>query len=193
MVVEAELGEWERALCGSPPSTIWRTGTRSGWTAAGLQRDPATLAWQLLQLGGKSFATHTIRHASATNSLFALVLGLIGFLSLASLAVVLCAEANAVRVDELYPRALLTALTNDVTLTAGDERAYTEQATPSAARLRAGRGHLRQNQSPVLTAKARPTFLFCETAVPALRPSATLTAARWGVGGVRAQRSRACP
>jgi membrane protein len=50
-------------------------------------------------------------------------------LSLASLVVVLCAEANAVRVDELYPRALLTSLTHDVTLTAGDERAYTEQAT----------------------------------------------------------------
>jgi len=41
------------------------------------------------------------------------------------LVVVLCAEANAVRVDELYPRALLTSLTHDVTLTAGDERAYT--------------------------------------------------------------------
>jgi len=39
----------------------------------------AALAWQLLQLGGKSFVTDTIRHASATNSLFALVLGLIGF------------------------------------------------------------------------------------------------------------------
>ena len=88
----------------------------------------AAVAWQLLQLGGKSYVTRTIKHASATNSLFALVLGLIAFLYAAALIVVLCAEANAVRVDRLYPRALLTPLTDDVELTPGDEKAYTAQA-----------------------------------------------------------------
>jgi membrane protein len=88
----------------------------------------AALAWQLLQLVGKAFVTHTVKHASATNSVFALVLGLIAFLYVTSLIVVLCAEANAVRVDVLYPRALLTPLTDNVVLTAGDERAYTNQA-----------------------------------------------------------------
>ena len=88
----------------------------------------AAIAWQLLQLGGKSYVTRTIKHASATNSLFALVLGLIAFLYAAALIVVLCAEANAVRVDRLYPRALLTPLTDNVELTPGDEKAYTEQA-----------------------------------------------------------------
>jgi membrane protein len=88
----------------------------------------AAVAWQLLQLFGKSYVTHTIKHASATNSLFALVLGLIAFLYVTSLIVVLASEANAVRVDHLYPRALLTPLTDDVELTGADERAYTGQA-----------------------------------------------------------------
>ena len=89
----------------------------------------AAVAWQLLQLGGKAYITHTVKHASATNSLFALVLGLIGFLYLTSVVVVLSAEANAVRVDTLWPRALLTPLTDAVVLTEGDERSYTGQAT----------------------------------------------------------------
>jgi membrane protein len=88
----------------------------------------AALAWQLLQLSGKAFVNHTVKHASATNSLFALVLGLLAFLYLTSVIVVLCAEANAVRVDRLFPRALLTPLTDNVTLTEGDEKAYTDQA-----------------------------------------------------------------
>lgn len=60
--------------------------------------------------------------------MFALVLGLIAFLYVTSLIVVLSAEANAVRVARLWPRALLTPLTDDVVLTPADERAYTEQA-----------------------------------------------------------------
>lgn len=88
----------------------------------------AAVAWQLLQLGGKAFVTRTIRHASATNSVFALVLGLIAFLYVAALIVVLSAEANAVRVGRLWPRSLLTPLTDDVVLTSADEQAYTEQA-----------------------------------------------------------------
>lgn len=88
----------------------------------------AALAWQALQLYGKSYVLHTVKHASATNSVFALVLGLIGFLYLTSLIVVLAAEANAVRVNRLYPRALLTPLTDNVDLTTGDEKSYTQQA-----------------------------------------------------------------
>jgi membrane protein len=88
----------------------------------------AALAWQLLQLFGKSYVTHTIKRASATNSVFALVLGLIAFLYITALVVVLAAESNAVRVDRLYPRALLTPLTDDVVLTPADERSYREQA-----------------------------------------------------------------
>lgn len=88
----------------------------------------AALAWQLLQLFGKTYVSHIVQHASATNSVFALVLGLLAFLYVTSLIVVLSAEANAVRVDRLYPRALLTPLTDNVSLTEADERAYTAQA-----------------------------------------------------------------
>lgn len=88
----------------------------------------AASAWQLMQLFGKSYVTHVVKHASATNSLFALVLGLIAFLYLTALVVVLCAEGNAVRVDRLFPRALLTPLTDDVVLTDADEKSYREQA-----------------------------------------------------------------
>jgi hypothetical protein len=43
-------------------------------------------------------------------------------------SVVLCVELNVVRVDRLHPRALLTPFTDDVDLTAGDRKAYSDQA-----------------------------------------------------------------
>jgi membrane protein len=88
----------------------------------------AAVIWQALQSFGATYVGHVVKGASATNGVFALVLGLIAFIYLASVAIVLCAEVNVVRVDRLYPRALLTPLTDNVTLTEGDERAYTDQA-----------------------------------------------------------------
>jgi YihY family inner membrane protein len=90
--------------------------------------------WQLLQSFGSAYVNHVIRHASATNGVFALVLGLFSFLYLASIATVLCVEINVVRVDRLYPRALLTPFTDDVDLTRGDEKAYREQAQAQRAK-----------------------------------------------------------
>jgi membrane protein len=87
------------------------------------------IIWQLLQTFGVTYVGHVIRGASATNGVFALVLGLLAFLYLTAMAVVLCAEINVVRVEHLYPRALLTPFTDDVELTHGDRRAYTGQAT----------------------------------------------------------------
>ena len=75
--------------------------------------------------------------ASATNSVFALVLGLLAFIYLTSLVVVSCAEINSVRVDKLYPRSLLTPFTDNVNLTAGDVSQYEQQA--QAQRPRATR------------------------------------------------------
>lgn len=94
----------------------------------------AAVVWQLLQSFGARYVGHVVRHASATNSVFALVLGLIAFLYLASVALVLCAEANAVRVQHLYPRALLSPLTDEVDLTGGDERSYRNQAKAQQAK-----------------------------------------------------------
>lgn len=84
--------------------------------------------WQLLQSFGVLYVGHVVKGASATNGVFAVVLGLVAFLYVTAVAVVLCAELNVVLADRLHPRALLTPFTDDVELTPGDRRAYTAQA-----------------------------------------------------------------
>lgn len=88
----------------------------------------AAVVWQLLQTFGGTFVERVVARASIVNSVFAVVFGLLAFLYLASVAIVFCVEANVVRVDKLHPRALLTPFTDNVTLTAGDERVYSGQA-----------------------------------------------------------------
>jgi YihY family inner membrane protein len=88
----------------------------------------AAIAWQLLQFFGASYVNGVVKHSSDTNGVFALVLGLIAFIYLAAVAIMFCVEVNVVRVDRLYPRALLGPLTDNVHLTEGDQRAYTDQA-----------------------------------------------------------------
>ncbi|NED60605.1 ribonuclease BN, partial [Streptomyces sp. SID10244] len=82
----------------------------------------------VLQTFGSVFVQRVIANASATNGVFAVVLGLLAFLYLAAVMVVICLEFNAVRVDELYPRSLLTPFTDNVVLMPGDEAAYSAQA-----------------------------------------------------------------
>ena len=88
----------------------------------------AAVIWQLLQSFGVIYVRHVVAHASATNAVFALVLGLLAFLYITATAVLLCVEINVVRVSHLHPRSLLTPFTDNVTLTAGDRRAYSRQA-----------------------------------------------------------------
>lgn len=88
----------------------------------------AAVIWQLVQSFGVLYVGHVVKNASATNGVFALVLGMIAFLYLTAVVVVLCVEVNVVRVDRLHPRSLLTPFTDDVELTAGDRRAYSTQA-----------------------------------------------------------------
>jgi hypothetical protein len=88
----------------------------------------AAMIWQALQSFGVVYVGHVVQRASATNGLFALVLGLVAFLYLSASAVVLCIELNVVRVRRMHPRALLTPFTDNVQLTSGDRRAYTRQA-----------------------------------------------------------------
>jgi uncharacterized BrkB/YihY/UPF0761 family membrane protein len=88
----------------------------------------AALVWQLLQSFGVIYVAHVVKNASDTNGVFAFVLGLIAFLYLAAVALVLCLEADAVRLDGLWPRSLMTPFTDNVRLTHGDRRAYTSQA-----------------------------------------------------------------
>lgn len=88
----------------------------------------AALVWQLLQTFGVVYVRHVVSGASATNGVFAVVLGLLAFLYVTAVAGVLCVEVNVVRVERLHPRSLLTPFTDDVELTRGDRRAYTGQA-----------------------------------------------------------------
>jgi membrane protein len=94
----------------------------------------AAVAWQLLQSFGGRYVGHVVKTASATNAVFALVLGLLAFFYVAALAFVLCIEVNVVRVDRLWPRALLTPFTDDVDLTRGDEKVYTDAARTQSAK-----------------------------------------------------------
>jgi inner membrane protein YhjD len=94
----------------------------------------AAVAWQLLQSFGGIYVARVVAGASAVNAVFALVLGLMAFIYLAGTALVLCVEINVVRVDHLHPRALLTPFTDDVELTAGDERVYAEAARAQKAK-----------------------------------------------------------
>jgi membrane protein len=94
----------------------------------------AAVIWQLLQWFGASYVAHVVGSASNTNSVFALVLGLLAFLFLISVSLVMCAEVNVVRVDQLHPRALLTPFTDDVELTPADRRTYTSKAKAERAK-----------------------------------------------------------
>lgn len=88
----------------------------------------AAIVWQILQWFGAGYVQHTVKSASATNSVFALVLGLLAFLYLVSTTLVLCAEVNVVLVEKLYPRALLTPFSDDAELTVADRKTYTKKA-----------------------------------------------------------------
>ncbi len=88
----------------------------------------AAVIWQLLQSFGVIYVRHVIKHASATNAVFAIVLGLLAFLYITTTAVLLCVEVDVVRVNRMHPRSLLTPFTDNVTLTSADRRAYSRQA-----------------------------------------------------------------
>ncbi|MGI8329248.1 YihY/virulence factor BrkB family protein [Actinomadura scrupuli] len=88
----------------------------------------AAVTWQLLQWAGGYYLTHLLRGASATYGVFALVLGLIAWIYLGALTLILAAELNAVRVERMWPRSLLTPVTDNVRLTRGDRKAYASYA-----------------------------------------------------------------
>ncbi len=84
----------------------------------------AAVGWQLLQHFGGVYVEHVINRTEKINGVFAVVLGLIAFLYLASVLVVIAMEVNSVLDYKLYPRSLMTIFTDNVHLTEGDERAY---------------------------------------------------------------------
>lgn len=88
----------------------------------------AALCWQGLQAFGTFYVSRVVQHSTATNGVFAVVLGLLAWIYLAAIAVTLCVEINVVWSKHLYPRALLTPFTDDVELSRGDRRVYTDAA-----------------------------------------------------------------
>jgi YihY family inner membrane protein len=90
--------------------------------------------WEVLELLGTAFVGHVVKHASETNGVFALVLGLIAWIYLAAIAAVFSIEVNVVRTLKLYPRSLMTPFTDDVTLTDADQVAYISQVRAQQAK-----------------------------------------------------------
>ncbi|MGO1165112.1 MAG: YhjD/YihY/BrkB family envelope integrity protein, partial [Janibacter sp.] len=88
----------------------------------------AALAWQAMQHVGAAYVSTVVERASNLNSVFALVLGLLIFLYTMAVIVMLCVEVNVVLKERLWPRALLSPFTDQVVLTAADERAYARHA-----------------------------------------------------------------
>ena len=86
------------------------------------------LLWHGLQIGGGIYVSRVINAASEMNGVFALVLGLLGLLFLASAFAVIGVEVAVVNKERLYPRALLTPFTDAVDLTEADKRAYANYA-----------------------------------------------------------------
>lgn len=66
----------------------------------------AALAWALLQWLGGWYVDRQLSRASATYGAFALVIGLLSWLYLASTVTLLAAEVNVVRSRRLWPRSL---------------------------------------------------------------------------------------
>ena len=88
----------------------------------------AGIGWQVIQMSGTYLVAHGLTGAPEAYGVFGLVLGLIAWIYLLALVVVLAAEVSVVAHKRLWPRALLTPFTDNVSLTPADKRAYTGYA-----------------------------------------------------------------
>jgi YihY family inner membrane protein len=78
---------------------------RDMWRGAVL----AAVVWQVLQVAGAYFLTHSLHRASALYGTFGVVLGLLGWLYLQATVTLYCAEVDAVLTMRRWPRSLLSA------------------------------------------------------------------------------------
>ena len=86
------------------------------------------VSWQLLQVLGGAYVEHVVKKANEMNAVFAVVLGLVALIYIATVLAMIGLEVNVVLVKRLYPRALLTPFTDAVELTAADKQVYREYA-----------------------------------------------------------------
>jgi YihY family inner membrane protein len=84
--------------------------------------------WQLLQWVGGAYVGRVVSKADDLNAVFALVLGLVALIYIASTMGVIGIELNVVLARRLWPRALLAPFTDAVDLTDADRRAYEDYA-----------------------------------------------------------------
>lgn len=84
--------------------------------------------WQLLQKAGGAYVRHVVARASDVNAVFAVTLGLLALIYVASNMALVGVQINVVLGRRLWPRALLTPFTDSVLLTEGDQRAYASYA-----------------------------------------------------------------
>jgi len=87
------------------------------------------VVWQALLAASTYSVSHTLRGATPTYGMFAIVPGLLTWLYLGATTFILCAQSATVRARRLWPRNLLAPFTDDLTLTGADKRAYTSYAT----------------------------------------------------------------
>jgi YihY family inner membrane protein len=83
----------------------------------------AAVAWEILQALGGLYVSHALKGMSQTYGMFAIVLGLLGWIFLQARVVVYAAEINVVRAKRLWPRSV-----SPPPFTEGDERAYEQYA-----------------------------------------------------------------
>jgi uncharacterized BrkB/YihY/UPF0761 family membrane protein len=109
---------------------IFRVLTASEVRTRALRVDAlaAGVGWQVVEVLDTYVVTHMLRGRREAYGVFSLVLGLIAWIYRLGLVTVLAVEINVVAQRRLWPRALLTPFTDDVRLTASDERAYTSYA-----------------------------------------------------------------
>ncbi|HEU5331304.1 MAG TPA: YihY/virulence factor BrkB family protein [Actinocrinis sp.] len=83
----------------------------------------SAVGWQVLLTIGGYLVAHELRHAEQVYGLFGLVLGLLAWLHVQAQLTLFVLEADAVRTQRLWPRAL-----DPQALESGDRRAYTSYA-----------------------------------------------------------------
>jgi len=87
----------------------------------------AAVGWQVLQTVGVVYLRRLL-DTTQVYGLFSIVLGALAWLYLQAVILVVSAEINVVRRRRLWPRALLTPVTDDVDLTAADKSVYASHA-----------------------------------------------------------------
>ena len=86
----------------------------------------AAFAWELLQAVGAYIVDRSVRNASSTYGVFAIVIGMLSWIYLASTVTLWSAEINVVHARRLWPRSF--SLLGEQPLTPGDEEALRQRA-----------------------------------------------------------------